>query len=175
LFGSPPLSFGINYKNETVNDGIALTATKTAVATDESGSPISLPKFVTYNPATNLFKVEGVETKDFGTYTIALKIGYKEYASFDLLCKTRLEVTYKPGFVGGTISDQKFSCGQSFTMVIPKYTDAFGNAARVDVDMMDSAQVFFYSPTFNNITTQERDTKKLAAGVYKIQVQVSDS
>ena len=47
--GSPPLQFGVNFKNETINTGPALTPLIKTVAFDSSGSQIPLPSFVKFD------------------------------------------------------------------------------------------------------------------------------
>jgi hypothetical protein len=81
--------FGINFRNTTINDdGVKLTAVRKPAILDEGGNQLGLPGFITFNAASNIFKVEGATAKDFGDYTIALVLGYAEYPSYEVVCKT---------------------------------------------------------------------------------------
>jgi hypothetical protein len=159
----------------TVNeDGVKLTPVRKPVALDEGGNPTNLPDFISFNPVTNLFKVEKGGVKDFGNYIIALQIGYFEYPSFEVLCKTKLEMTYKPDFKGGAFIDQKFTCGDKWSMPVPKIEDVFGQPATLDVDFGDGSSIFQYASAVMKITTLDSDTKELN-GNYTIAITMTDS
>jgi hypothetical protein len=48
-------------------------------------------------------------------------------------------VGYEPAFIGDEISDQIITCGNTWSLKVPDYTDIFGYPAKVIVDLANSA------------------------------------
>lgn len=104
LYGSPPLSFNVGYKNETFAYGLTLTQTSSPVSVDTSGNIGPTPGFIKFKSTTQTFTVSDVALTDFNSYTIGLQLGYAEYPSFSVVCSVPLKITYKPVFKGDPLS-----------------------------------------------------------------------
>jgi len=72
-----------------------LTPVKTAVTLDESGNVIDNPSFLGFSPASNLFTIQNAKPKELGSYTIGLRLGFNEYPLYEVMCTTKLNVSYK--------------------------------------------------------------------------------
>jgi len=124
-YGSPPIMFGVSYKNQTFSDGITLTPVIVPVALKQ-GVIVPLPSFVKFNANNKLFTVSQISVKDFGDIKVGLKITYAEFPSFEVTCTEDLELKYVPKFTGEKPSAQKITCGSPWSVLIPPFTDIFG-------------------------------------------------
>ena len=174
-FGDPPTTFAVNYSNETFVHSLKLTPVKTPFASNTFGEEVALPWFANYNARTSTFSLQKVKYEDLGSYFIGLKIGYVEYPGYVVSCKTRVDVNYQPAFTGDLISDQSIKCGQHWSLKVPKYTDPFGEPAKVLIDLADSAFFLTFDSIKSIITTTNLDTSSVAAGKFKFKVTLIDS
>ena len=99
-----------------------------------------------------------MDKRDFGSYFIGLRLGYKEYPKFRVSCKTRVDVYYQPAFTGDQIGDQTITCGKSWLLKVPEYNDVFGAPAKVMIDLGTAALFLSYDETTRIITTRNPDT-----------------
>lgn len=98
-YGSPPLMFGVSYKNQTYTDGVTLTPVFAPIAVKQ-GVSTPLPSFVKFNAATKMFTVSDITIKDFGDLEVGLRISYVEFPTFEVICTQPLTLFYKPSFKG---------------------------------------------------------------------------
>lgn len=77
---------------------MTLTAVLTPVMLDERGNPDRLPHYISFERLSRLFTVKDITMDDMGSWTVGLKLGYKEYPDFDVTCTASLTTAYHAEF-----------------------------------------------------------------------------
>ena len=138
-----------------------LTPTINALTFDAFGASTPLPSFVKFNEQLSKFEISKITEHDFGQYIVGLSLGYREYADFGVVCKTKLTLTYKPRFEpkeGKEIAQTQLICGKQWSVNIPEFIDSFGKPAETSVNLGEAKEFLTYSSVSRNITTGDFDT-----------------
>jgi hypothetical protein len=66
-----------------------------------------------------------------------LRLGFIEYPLFEVMCTSKLSVSYKKSFAGEQLTDQTIPCKKDWSVTVPAMIDAFGKIAVLYVDLND--------------------------------------
>lgn len=113
-----------------------------------------MPNFVKFKPEFHSFEIESTEIDAVGIYKIGLSMGYKEFPLSATICTKTISISYDANFKGEEIEDQIIlATGSSWSMVLPQYTDSFGQNAKFELNLGTAISFLAYDPETNSIKT----------------------
>lgn len=108
------------------------------------------PSMIQYIPESHAYSIYGFDWSSIGSWKVGLRLGFKEHSEFHRICFREVNIIPDGAtFYGDDVDDQEFYIGENFEMFLPTYTDRFGQAAQVSIDLKEAAEFLEYVPVLN--------------------------
>jgi hypothetical protein len=167
--GEDPLSFGVQYLNQTSVLNIKLTSFQKPIALNKE-QEIELPFFVKFDTKSKIFTLDGASFTEIGIYNIGLKLGYTEYPDSQVMCTTQITIKYVPKFIGNTIDTQTLACKFPWSFKVPTYTDTFKQSVTTNVNLGETRAFLEYDEVSRIIKTLDPELLEKFIGSFEIKI-----